>query len=161
MFASKQGIYITCSKAQGTMEKEVQRIEEAKVRKESCETHHSCGDLHKAPPLTERLGAEGGNISFRGTAYEQTSYLPYFLRTGFSMNLELINLIRLSGQQVPGILLSLPFQCEDYSYSPLCLILQVLSQAQNSLRHPISPWVYIHSTSSSSVLIFNLPSSLF
>lgn len=123
--------------------------------------HSACERVHEAPPLTERLGAEGGNISFRGTAYEQTSYLPYFLRTGFSMNLELINLIRLSGQQVPGILLSLPFQCEDYSYSPLCLILQVLSQAQYSLRHPISPWVYIHSTSSFSVLIFNLPSSLF
>lgn len=52
MFASKQGIYISCSKAQGTMEKEVQRIEEAEVRKESCETHHSCGNLHKTGPIT-------------------------------------------------------------------------------------------------------------
>lgn len=91
--------------------------------------HSAWERVHEASSLTEGLGAEGGNISFRGTAYEQTSYLPYFLWTGFSMNLELINLIRLSVQQVPGILPSLPFQCQDYSYSPLCLILQVLSQA--------------------------------
>lgn len=90
--------------------------------------HSAWERVHEVPPLTEGLGVEGGNISFRGTAYEQISYLPYFLRTDFSMNLELINLIRLSGQQVSGFYY-LPFQCQDYSYSPLCLILQVLSQA--------------------------------
>ena len=37
------------------------------------------------------------------------NYLPYYLKQGLSLNLELMNLARTAGQQVPGILcLQLP-----------------------------------------------------
>lgn len=43
-----------------------------------------------------------------------TTYsLPYFLRKGLSLNLELEDSARLAGQQVPGILLSLLSQHGD------------------------------------------------
>lgn len=47
--------------------------------------------------------------------------LPYCLRQGLSLNLELVDFVRLAGQSTTVELLSLISWCSDYKYMPQCL----------------------------------------
>ena len=47
-----------------------------------------------------------------------SSFSPWFLRQGLSLNLELTNLAELIGQQAPGMLLSPPPQGWDSKHVP-------------------------------------------
>lgn len=63
------------------------------------------------------------------------SSTTYFLRQGFSLNLKLIVLVRLTGQKTPWIFLSLPSQPWDYRCTQPFLPFYVDSRDLNSDHH--------------------------